>query len=182
MSFTFSVEPFLSSDVLFLDQNWSRLVWVSRVVPEPSTVSKPTEPAGGGENQSSLSYVTSLPLLSWQLSVVIATCCQQVTTRGKRGDTSVDREGARRGICGRQDVRHVQSILARCAVVYSDCVSVCVRELVCVCGWGGMQIAQLLKEWVSFFLSGLANFLFVNEFTYLCVFAIVLCAYQRKCV
>lgn len=51
----------------------------------------------------SLRYVIFLPLLSGQHCVVIATCCQQVTTRGKNGgDTGEDRSGAQTWIHGRR--------------------------------------------------------------------------------
>lgn len=97
-----------------------------------------------GESWSSLSYVTFLPLLSRQPSVVIATGCQQVTTRGKRGDTSVDREGSLEGYSWQGRMYVIWRVFWLTASwFYTDCVCMCVRECVCVC--------KSLIEWFGCF-------------------------------
>lgn len=96
-------------------------------------------------------------------AIVTATACRHsdllptsYNRREKKGETPVLTELELRGVfMAGEDVRHLQSILALCG--FTVIVSVCLRELVCVC----VYVCKLLIEWFSFFLSGLANFLLV---------------------
>ena len=128
-----------SSDV-FLDWNFSRLLWVSHVSPEPSTVSKPhpaskpTGPAGGGGAFPQLCNLRTTVVLATQYchSNLLPT---SYNWRGKR-ETPVltDTGGA---VVAEQDVRHLQSVLAHSIVVlqwlYQNvCTWACVCVYVCV--------------------------------------------------